>query len=198
LPYFPLPLWGRGLRGWGHHHLTEEEAGKVEENTPESYMKETLALAAEGIELGELPIAAIVVLNDEIIARAITAEKREQRFLIHAEQLALEKADKLKPFPGSRRDVKLFTNLEPCLMCIGMAMSFFLGEIYYALESPADGAVDLVRNWLRKEDDMPVYQVPEITGGLLREESIDLFEQYAIRNPASPMVDWVKTLIALR
>ena len=161
-------------------------------------MKETLALAAEGIELGELPIAAIVVLNGEIIASAITAERREQRFLVHAEQLALEKADKLKPFPGNRHDVRLFTNLEPCLMCVGTAMSFFLGEIHYALESPADGAIDLVRNWARKEDDMPVYQVPEITGGLLRDRSIDLFEQYVIRYPASPMVDWVKTLIALR
>lgn len=168
------------------------------EKSPEFYMKETLTLAAKGIELGEIPIAAIVVLNGEIIASAITAEQREQRFLIHAEQLALEKADKLKPLPGNRRDVKLFTNLEPCLMCIGMAMSFFLGEIYYALESPADGAVDLVTNWTRKEEDMPVYQVPKITGGLLREESIDLFEQYVIRYPASPMVDWAKTLIALR
>ena len=37
-------------------------------------MKETLSLAVEGIEFGELPIAAIVVLNDEIIASAITAE----------------------------------------------------------------------------------------------------------------------------
>ena len=170
----------------------------MKEKIPEFYMKETLALAAEGIELGELPIAAIVVLNDEIIASAITAEIREQRFLIHAEQLALEEADKIKPFPGNRRDVRLFTNLEPCLMCIGMAMSFFLGEVYYALESPADGAIDLVRNWTRKEEDMPVYQVPEITGGLLRDESIDLFEQYVMRYPASPMVDWVKTLIALR
>ncbi len=170
----------------------------MDERPPEFYMKKTLALAAEGIELGEVPIAAIIVLNDEIIASAITAERREQRFLIHAEQLALEQADKLKPFPGSRRDVKLFTNLEPCLMCVGMAMSFCLGEIYYALESPADGAIDLVRNWVRKEDDMPVYQVPKITRGLLREESIDLFEQYVIRYPASPIVDWVKTLIALR
>ena len=38
---------------------------------------------------------------------------------MHAEQLALEKANKLKPFPDNRRDVILFTNLEPCLMCVG-------------------------------------------------------------------------------
>lgn len=161
-------------------------------------MKETLSLAKEGLALGELPIAAMVVLNGGIISSAITAEKREQRFLIHAELLALEEADKIITFPGDRRQVKLFTNLEPCLMCIGAAMSFFLGEIYYALESPADGAVDLVKNWIRKEDDMPPYQVPNITGGLLREESINLFEQYVSLYPSSPLAEWAKTLVNLR
>ena len=42
-------------------------------------------------------------------------------------------------------------------MCIGAAMSFYLGEIYYALESPGDGAVDLVRAWVRKEEDLSNY-----------------------------------------
>jgi tRNA(adenine34) deaminase len=165
--------------------------------TPEHYMRQTLTLAAEALEFGEFPIAAIVVLDDRIIARATASEQREGRFLVHAEQMALEQADRLRLSFDDRYRAKLFANLEPCLMCLGAAMSFFLGEIYYGLESPGDGAVDLVKSWVRKEADIPGYQVPKITGGLLREESIKLFEQYVSLRPPGPMRDWAKTLTEL-
>ncbi len=93
---------------------------------------------------------------------------------------------------------RLFTNLEPCLMCMGAAMSFFLGEIVYGLEAPGDGAVELVRGWVRREEDIPGYQIPKIGGGLLREESIRLFEAYVARREPGPMRDWAETLTRLR
>ena len=82
-------------------------------------------------------------------------------------------------------------------MCIGAAMSFYLGEIYYALESPGDGAVDLVRAWVRKEEDLSNYQIPKITGGILREESIQLFRKYVSQSPPGPIRDWAETLTGL-
>jgi tRNA(adenine34) deaminase len=81
-------------------------------------------------------------------------------FLGHAELVALEEADKQQLSFDERGRARLFTNLEPCLMCMGAAMSFFLGEIVYGLESPGDGAVELVRGWVRKEEDLPGYQIP--------------------------------------
>lgn len=164
---------------------------------PEHYMRRVLELAEEAIKQDEFPIAAIVVINDEIIASATTAERREKRFIVHAELLALEEADRLGLSYENRHVAKLFTNLEPCLMCIGAAMTFFLGEIYYGLESPGDGAVDVVRMWQRKVADMPGYQIPKITGGILREESIRLFEKYISVSPPGPMRDWVETLTRL-
>ena len=163
----------------------------------ERYMQQALVLAAEALELGELPIAAIVVLDGQIIAQGTTTEKREQRFLGHAELVALEAADRMGLSFDERRAAKLFTTLEPCLMCMGAAMSFFLGEVYYSLESPADGAVDLVRSWARREADMPGYRVPRIVGGLLREGSIRLFEAYVTQSAPGPMRDWAETLTRL-
>ena len=162
--------------------------------TPERYMRQVLTLAAEALELGELPIAAIVVLDGRIIARATTSERRERRFLGHAELVALEEADRLSLTFEDRRKARLYTNLEPCLMCLGAAMSFFLGEIYYGLESPGDGAVNLVKAWIRKEEDIPGYQIPELRGGVLREESIKLFDQYVSLQPPGPMREWARTL----
>jgi tRNA(adenine34) deaminase len=161
-------------------------------------MRQTLALAETAIERGELPIAALVVLDGTVIARAHTAESREGRLLVHAELLALEQADGLRPFPGRRRDVVLYTNLEPCLMCLGAAMSFMLGSIYYALESPSDGAVALAQSWQRDEENLPGYQLPAMHGGLLREESIALFKRWLDAHPpGGPLWDWAKSLADL-
>lgn len=162
--------------------------------TLEYYMRQVLALAAEALKQGEFPIAAIVVLDDEIISQATTSEQREKRFLVHAELAALEEADKQHLSFNQRARAKLITNLEPCLMCMGAAMSCFLGEVVYGLESPGDGAVALVRSWVRAEEDIPGYRVPRITGGLLREESIRLFKDYVACHEPGPMRDWAETL----
>ncbi len=168
----------------------------IEEKTPQHYMRQTLILAAEALELGEFPIAAIVVLDDRIIASATASEQRERRFLGHAELVALEQADKQRLSLVKRRGARLFTNLEPCLMCLGAAMSFFLGEIYYGLESPGDGAVSLAQAWVRKEAAIPGYQLTRITGGLLRQESAKLFKKYVSLRPHGPMREWAETLSA--
>jgi tRNA(adenine34) deaminase len=163
----------------------------------EHFMRQALTMARSGLEQGELPIGAVVVLDDRVIAAAHTTERSEARLLVHAELLALETADRLQPFPGKRRDAKLFVNLEPCLMCLGAAMSFFVGEIYYGLESPGDGAVSLVRQWKRDEKSLPAYRVPGIEGGILRQESIELFKQYVARHQSGAMWEWAHTLAAL-
>jgi Cytosine/adenosine deaminases len=163
----------------------------------ERFMREALSVARAGLAAGEIPIGAVVVLNGEVIARAHTRERAEGRMLVHADLLALEEADRIRPFPGKRRDAALFVTGEPCLMCLGAAMSFFLGEIYYGHECPGDGAVSLVQGWKRKEEDFPAYRVPKITGTVLREECLSLFEEYVARNSGGAMWEWAKAISAL-
>lgn len=166
---------------------------------PAHFMAVALQLAADGLERGELPIGAVVVLGDEIIASAHTAERAERRLLVHAELLALDAADRLAPFPGRRRDARLFTTLEPCLMCFGAAISFGLAESHYALESPGDGAITLARAWQRDETSMPTYRLPTIHQhtDTAREQAIALFRAYTARHPTGPMSEWAKTLTQL-
>ena len=163
----------------------------------EGFMRDALSVAAQGLESGELPIGAVVVLDRRIIARAHTRERAEERLLVHADLLALEEADRLRPFPGRRRDARLYVTLEPCLMCLGAAMSFMLGEVYYGLESPGDGAVALARSWHRKGEDFPVYRLPRIEGGILRAESLALFREYVARHSSGALWEWAKTIAAL-
>jgi tRNA(adenine34) deaminase len=166
--------------------------------SPEYFMRQAILQAEKGLENGEFPIGAVVVLNNEIIAAAHTAETAQQRLLVHAELLALEIADKLKPFPGKRRDMQLFTNLEPCLMCLGAAMSFSLGKIYFALEAPGDGAVEMAQTWQRREGDFPSYRLPEIYGGILRAESLALWRRYVEVHTVDDVARrWAQTLANL-
>ena len=167
------------------------------ENSPERFMGEALHMARIGLDKGELPIGAVVVLNNKVIAAAHTMEKTKGRLLVHADLLALEAADRIKPFPGKRREAALYVTGEPCLMCLGAAMSFFLGEIYYGHECPGDGAVALVQQWQRKEEDFPNYRLPKITGGVMRQEGIELFKEYVARHSSGALREWAKTIAAL-
>ncbi len=161
------------------------------------WMREALKVARMGLERGELPIGAVIVQEEQIIASAYTQEKAQGRLLVHADLLALEAADSIKPFPGRRRDVKMFITGEPCLMCLGAAMSFFLGELYYGHEMPGDGAVSLVQQWKRKEEDFPNYRVPKIEGGILREEGIALFQEYVALHTSGAVWEWAKAIACL-
>ncbi|MCL2408762.1 MAG: nucleoside deaminase [Oscillospiraceae bacterium] len=164
--------------------------------TPDEKMAYVIDLAKEALDNGEFPIAAAIYHGDKLISSAYTSERTDGRFLVHAEQKALMDADMQKlPFEV-RFKLELYTNLEPCLMCLGMAMSSFIGKVYYALEAPEDGAVDFVRKEYASRPP-GIWHFPEVTGGILREQSIQLFRKFVEQNEDNPGVDFAKTLAKL-
>jgi tRNA(adenine34) deaminase len=162
-------------------------------------MELTIKLAEEAMENGELPISAIIFLDDEIISKAYATEKTDKRFLVHAESKALLEADKKCFSVKDRKRMQLFTTLEPCMMCLGASLSFFIGEIYYALEAPMDGAVKFAQNLLQEEcKEIPSYKLPKIEGGILREEAKELFKKYIRENKEGTfMFSFAKSLAEL-
>jgi tRNA(adenine34) deaminase len=140
-------------------------------------MNFTLDLAEEALVKGEMPISACVFFEDQIVAKAHTSEKSDGRLLVHAELKALLDADILKYNIRDRKKLQLYTTLEPCLMCYGAALSFFLGEIYYSLKAPEDGALNLVK-FENFNSDYLKFQKPSINGGYCIERSKSLFAKY--------------------
>ena len=169
---------------------------------PNEKMEFVIGLARKAMDNGEFPIAAAVFHGDELISSANTTERAEGRFLVHAEQKALMEAD-LKKLPiKTRRELELYTNLEPCLMCVGMAISSFIGKIYFSVEAPDDGAVELVRNDYNRRKEAGIasgWPFPEITEGLLREQSIQLFRDFVERYEGTPglSLSFAKTIAEL-
>jgi tRNA(adenine34) deaminase len=160
-------------------------------------MRRTLELAREAMAAGECPIAAIIFLDDSIIAESYTKEFSERRLLVHAEMNALLDADLKRYSFEDRKRMQLFTNLEPCMMCLGAAMSSFVGEVFYALESPSDGAVQMAQEWDPQSEDYAAYRLPKITGGILREESQALFSEFAEKCPPGGLRDFALSLTRL-
>lgn len=157
-------------------------------------MRHTLDLARQAMEAGELPVAAVIFRGDEIVAMSHTSERADRRCLVHAELKALLEADAKGFSFQDRRSMQLFVNLEPCLMCLGAATSFFIGEIHYALESPEDGAAWVARSWSPGGQSFQQYRFPALHGGLLREQSQELFREYAAGRLPGPMQDFADRL----
>lgn len=156
-------------------------------------MREALRIARAGLEVGELPIGAIMTLDDEVISARHTSEIMLGRWLTHAELLVLDEVD--RSGCKRRREMRLYTTVEPCLMRLGAAMTLGVGEIVYGLASPTDGAVTLVRGWQRDTAGFEAYRTPVISGGALRDECRALFDEYLRRHSSGGMWQWAKTLV---
>jgi tRNA(adenine34) deaminase len=87
-------------------------------------------------------------------------------------------------------------NLEPCVMCLGAAMTLGVREVYYALESPSDGGSAIAGTW-RTSPDAPWFAAPAMRGGIRRAESRELFRRYCLTTSDGPMRTWAQTLVDL-
>jgi tRNA(adenine34) deaminase len=161
-------------------------------------MRRALALAEQGLREGELPIGSVVVLDDAVVAEAFWRGDPERGVLGHPELLALLEAD--RSIGRRRREATLYTTLEPCLMCMGAAMSFFLGIVVYALASPTDGAARVAAQWAPaaghpEPSGRRSYGLPKIVAGVGREESAALVRSYLRGGPSGPIAAFAGTLV---
>jgi tRNA(adenine34) deaminase len=161
-------------------------------------MGSALDEARGGLELEELPIAAVVLAGGEIVAARHTEDRAQRRRLVHADLLALDDADRLGLSTRERADTILVVTLEPCPMCLGAAMAFGIGSVVFALESPSDGAAALFSQWSRRSDLFPGYSVPPVTGGVRRDEARELFRAFVARpGPHDGYWQWARHLAEL-
>jgi tRNA(adenine34) deaminase len=168
----------------------------VAQSLDEEFMAVALAEAEKGLAANELPIGAAVVVEGEVLAAAHWRIGEQPRLVDHAELVALRAAEEARPLGrADRARSTLYTTLEPCLLCMGAAMSFLIGRVGYALEAPLDGASDVTELWQPRlghpRDGFP-YAVPEISGGVGRAASLALFQEFVSRNPEA---EWARTLV---
>jgi len=129
-------------------------------------MQSALDEAARGLAAGLMPIGAVLVCEGDVLARAHWRGIVDG-LLAHPEHEVLVECDP-RVAQVQRRSCTLYTTLEPCLMCMGTAMSFGVGRIVFAMRAPADGAADVASRWMPRHGHPPngvPYTVPAVEGG---------------------------------
>lgn len=118
-------------------------------NSDEYYMKLALNEALDAYEADEVPVGAVVVLNDRVIARGHNLTETLKDVTAHAEMMAITAAANGL---GAKylKDCTLYVTLEPCVMCIGAIMHSQISRLVYGADDPKKGYTLLDRDFLPK------------------------------------------------
>ncbi len=139
-------------------------------NKDEKYMIEALKEAEKAYKKKEVPIGAIIVRNDKIIARAYNRKEKSQVAIQHAEILAIIKACK-KMKNWRLLDCTLYVTVEPCMMCCGAIIQSRIKKIVYGTKNDNFGSVESVDSLLNK------YNI-EIKNGILEEKCKKIITEF--------------------
>jgi tRNA(adenine34) deaminase len=116
---------------------------------------------------------------------------------VHADLLAMVQADERLGWSRRPHPLRLAVNLEPCVMCLGAAMTSGVAEVCFALESPSDGGAWIATGWSPGSADIPGHAAPIVTGSIRREASRDLFRRYCDSAPDSGFRRGARTIVEL-
>ena len=138
-------------------------------------MRAALAEAEAAVATGDVPVGAVITDDaGHIVARGRNRREADADPTAHAELEAIRAAARAA---GRWRldHLTLVVTLEPCVMCAGAVTAARLGRLVYGAADPRAGAVgsscDVVR-------DQRVTPVPEVIGGVLASESLDLLRRF--------------------
>lgn len=101
----------------------------------ENFMKEALKEAKKAYDKLEIPVGAVIVKDNKIIARAHNLKETKNSALAHAEILAIQKANK-KLNNWRLLDCDIYITLEPCIMCLGAISSSRIRNMYIGTLDP--------------------------------------------------------------
>ncbi len=139
----------------------------------EFWMRQALEEARLAALIGEVPVGAVVVRGDELIARAHNLRETNHSATAHAELLAIEAA--CAAIGGWRLSgCTLYVTLEPCPMCAGAIINSRLPRLVYAAKDPRAGAFGSMLNL----NAYPLNHRVEVTSGLLADESLEQLKAF--------------------
>lgn len=137
------------------------------------FMKAALKEAEKAAMIDEVPVGAVVVFQDKIIARAHNLREKSQSFHAHAEFLAMMKATK-KIGSWRLEDCDVYVTMEPCPMCAGAMIQARVRKLYYGTKDPKAGGIDSVVQLL----DIPFNHQIDVESGIMADESQTIVKDF--------------------
>lgn len=141
----------------------------------EKFMRAAIKIAQKGLAEGEVPIGAVVVFEDKVIAKGYNRRAKLQLASAHAEMMAIDKA--CKKFHSWRlpEGCELYVTLEPCPMCMGACLNARVDKIYF-------GSYEQKGRSLTAElaEANLLNHKTEVIGGVLQEECSQLLSGFFV------------------
>jgi tRNA(adenine34) deaminase len=133
----------------------------------EHFMKQALKEAQRAAAADEVPIGAVIVIQNKIIGRGYNQVETLNDSTAHAEIIALTSAFN---FLGSKYlpEATIYVTIEPCAMCCGALYWSKIGKLVYGADDPKHGAVSQV----------PLHPKTEIIGNIYAEDCIAMMQNF--------------------
>ena len=140
----------------------------------EQFMARALVLASEAASRGEVPVGALLVLHDQVIAEAYNLRETLKDATAHAEMILIRTAGEL--LGGWRLSgCTLYVTLEPCPMCAGAMVQARLDRLVYGAADPKGGAAGTLYDLVRDER---LNHRLAVTAGVLEAECALLLQDF--------------------
>lgn len=148
-------------------------------------MQRALELAQQAESLGEVPIGAVLVKDDQIIGEGYNAPISRHDPTAHAEIMALrDAANRI----GNYRllNSTLYVTIEPCVMCAGALVHARIQEVVFGAVEPRTGAVGSVFDILQSAQ---LNHRVSVRGGVMAQQSAALMQNFFKQRRGAPQVD---------
>ena len=147
----------------------------------ETFMREALKEAKKAFDKGEVPVGAVIVLQNRIVARAYNQMEMLHDPTAHAEMIAVTQAadflrsEKGGNHRGSLEKTSVYVTVEPCPMCAGALVMSHCEHLIFGAKDPKAGACGSLYNIV--QDDRLNHRL-NVTSGVLETESKLLLQEF--------------------
>ena len=137
------------------------------------FMLAAYEMAKQAYDDGEVPVGAVIVKENEIVAKGRNRREKAKNALLHAEIEAIDNA--CKALGGWRLwNCDLYVTLEPCPMCAGAIINAHIPKVYFGAYDFKNGSCGTVTNLF----EMPYNFKPECVGGIMADECSALLKDF--------------------
>ena len=145
----------------------------TEHMNEKDYMLIAIEMAKEAYDNGEVPVGAVIVRDNKIIAKGRNRREKEKNALLHAEIDAINNA--CKALGGWRLwNCEIYVTLEPCPMCAGALINAHIPKVYFGAYDFKNGSCGTITNLF----EMPYNFKPECIGGIMADECSSLLKSF--------------------
>lgn len=142
-------------------------------NKINEFMLAAYEMAKQAYDDGEVPVGAVIVRNNEVIAKGRNRREKAKNALLHAEIEAIDNA--CKALGGWRLwNCELYVTLEPCPMCAGAIINAHIPKVYFGAYDFKNGSCGTITNLF----EMPYNFKPECVGGIMADECSALLKDF--------------------